>query len=146
MVFPYFLQFKSEFGNKVFTIWATVTLWSCFCWLYRTSPSLAAKNIINMILVFTIHWCSCVELFLMLLKRVFTMTSVFPCQYSVSLCPASFCTSRPNLPITPVVSWLPAFALQSPMLERTSFFGVSSRRYYRSSQNCSASSTLVVGA
>ena len=26
--------------------WATVISWSCFCWLYKASPSLAAKNII----------------------------------------------------------------------------------------------------
>ena len=26
-------------------IWATVSFRSCFCWLYRASPSLAAKNI-----------------------------------------------------------------------------------------------------
>ena len=38
-------------------IWATVSSWSCFCWLYRASPSLAAKNIINLILVLTIWWC-----------------------------------------------------------------------------------------
>ena len=37
--FPYFFQFKSEFGNKEFMIWATVSSWSCFCWLYRASPS-----------------------------------------------------------------------------------------------------------
>ena len=29
--FPYFLQFKSEFGNKEFMIWATVSSQSCFC-------------------------------------------------------------------------------------------------------------------
>ena len=29
--FPYFLQFKSEFGNKEFMVWATVNSWSCFC-------------------------------------------------------------------------------------------------------------------
>ena len=29
--FPYFLQFKSEFGNKEFMVWATVSSWSCFC-------------------------------------------------------------------------------------------------------------------
>ena len=40
----------TEFGNKEFMIWATVSSRSCFCWLYRASPSLAAKNIINMIL------------------------------------------------------------------------------------------------
>ena len=41
-------------------IWATVSSWSCFCWLYRASPSSAAKNIINMISVLTIWWCPCV--------------------------------------------------------------------------------------
>ena len=59
--FPYFLQFKSELGNKEFMVWATVSSWSCFCWLYRASPSLAAKNIINLISVVTICWCPCVE-------------------------------------------------------------------------------------
>ena len=32
-------------------IWDTVSSWYCFCWLYRTPPSLAAKNIINLISV-----------------------------------------------------------------------------------------------
>ena len=56
------------------------------------------------------------------------MTSVFSWQNSVSLCPASFCTSKLNLPITPGISWLPTFAFQSPMMKRTSFLSVSSRR------------------
>ena len=46
----------------------------------------------------------------------------------ISLCPASFCTPRPNLPVTPRISWLPTFAFQSPMMKRTSFGGVTSRR------------------
>ena len=50
-------------------IWATVSSWSCFCWLYRASPSLAAKNIINLILVLTIWWCPCVESSLVLLEE-----------------------------------------------------------------------------
>ena len=33
------------------------------------------------------------------------MTSAFSCQNSISLCCASFCTSRPNLPVTPGVSY-----------------------------------------
>ena len=41
-------------------IWATVSSWSCFCWLYRASPSSAEKNIINLILILTICWCPCV--------------------------------------------------------------------------------------
>ena len=67
--FPYFLEFKSEFSNKKFMIWATVSSWSCVCWLYRASPSLAAKNIINLILVLAIWWCSCVESSFVLLKE-----------------------------------------------------------------------------
>ena len=38
------------------------------------------------------------------------------------LCPASFCTPRPNLPVTPGISWLPTFAFQFPVMKRTSFF------------------------
>jgi len=41
--------------------WATVSSQSYFCWLYRASPSSAAKNIINLISVLTIWWCPCVE-------------------------------------------------------------------------------------
>ena len=67
--FPHFLQFKPVFGNKEFMIWATVSSWSCFCWLYRASPSLAAKNIVNLILVLTIWWCPCVESSLVLLEK-----------------------------------------------------------------------------
>ena len=42
-------------------IWATVSSWSRFWWLYRGSPSLAGKNIISLISVLTICWCPCVE-------------------------------------------------------------------------------------
>ena len=59
--FPHFLQFKSEFDIKEFMIWATVSSWSCFCWLYRASASSAAKNMINLISVLAIWWCPCVE-------------------------------------------------------------------------------------
>ena len=57
-------------------------------------------------------------------KRVFVMTSAFSWQNSISLCSASFCIPRPNLPVTPGVSWLPTFAFQSPVMKRTSFLGV----------------------
>ena len=63
------LPFKSEFGNTEFMIWATVRSQSCFCWLCRASPSLAAKNIINLVLVLTIWWCPCVESSLVLLEE-----------------------------------------------------------------------------
>ena len=45
------------------------------------------------------------------------MTSAFSWQNSVSLCPASFCTPRPNFSVTPGISWLPTFAFQSPMMK-----------------------------
>ena len=48
-------------------IWARFQ--SCFCWLYRASPPLAAKNIINLILVLTVWWCPCVESSLVLLEE-----------------------------------------------------------------------------
>ena len=58
-------------------IQATVSSQSCFCWLYRASPFLAAKNIINLISVSIIWWCPCVESSLLLLEEVFAMTRAF---------------------------------------------------------------------
>ena len=48
---------------------AFLSSWSCFCWPYRASPSLAAKNIINMISVLTIWICPHVESSLVLLEE-----------------------------------------------------------------------------
>ena len=67
--FAYFLQYKSEFYNKDFVIWTIVSFQCYFCWLYRASPTSAAKNIINLILVLTIQWFSCVESSLVLLEE-----------------------------------------------------------------------------
>ena len=92
-------------------IWATVRSRSCFCWLYSVSPSSAAKNVLNLILVSTIWWCPCVELSLVLLEA---MSSVFSWNNSVSLCPASFFTPGPNLLVLPGISWLLTFA-SSPL-------------------------------
>ena len=50
-------------------IWAIVSSWSCFCWLYRASPSLAAKNIINLISALIVWWCPHVESSLVLLEE-----------------------------------------------------------------------------
>ena len=87
--------------------------------------NLKIKNIslyINLILVLTNWWCPCVVLFLCCWKRMFTMTSVLSWQNSVSLCPASFCTSRPNFPAILVISRLPTFAFQSSIMKTASFF------------------------
>ena len=51
----------------------------------------------------------------MLLKKSVCYDQCVPWQNSVSLCPASFCTPRPNLPVSPGISWLPSFAFQYPM-------------------------------
>ena len=104
-------------------IWATVSSWSSFCWLYRASPSLAAKNIINRISVLTIWWCPCVESSLVLLEEgVFYDQCVLLAKLYFSLCPASFCIPRPNLPVTLSVSWLPTFTFQSPIMKRHLFW------------------------
>ena len=50
------------------------------------------------------------------------MTSAFSWHNSISFCPASFCTPRPNLPGTPGVSGLRTFAFQSSIMKRTSFW------------------------
>ena len=47
------------------------------------------------------------------------MTRAFSWQSSVSLCPASFCTLRPNLSVIPGISWLPTFTFQSRIMKRT---------------------------
>ena len=67
-------------------IWATVSSRSCLCCLYRVSPSLTTKNIISLISVLTIWWCSCVKLSLVLLKK----GDCYDWQGSVGLCPLHF--------------------------------------------------------
>ena len=103
-------------------IWATASSSSCFCWLYRVSPSLAAKNIINLILVLTIVVMSMCRVFSCVLGRGYFLWPVVSLGKIGKLWPASFCTVRPNLPVTPGVSWLPTFAFQSPIMKRTFFF------------------------
>ena len=66
--FPYFLKFNCQFANKEFMIQGTVSSQSCFGWLYRASPSLAAKNTSSLISVLTIWWCPCVESSLVFLE------------------------------------------------------------------------------
>ena len=55
---------------------STVISQSWFCWLYKTSLSLAAKNIINLISVLTTWWCSCVESSLVLLELSFKFQQI----------------------------------------------------------------------
>ena len=66
------------------------------------------------------------SLFLCCWKRMFAMTSAFSWQNSFSLCPASFCTPRPNLPVTPGIFWIPILHSRT-LWWKGIFFGISSR-------------------
>ena len=69
----------------------------------------------------TIWWCPCVESSLVLLEEgVYYM---FSWQNSISLWPASFCTLRQNLPVTPGISWLPTLH-SSPLQQKGHLFWV----------------------
>ena len=121
--FPIFFQFKPEFCTKELMIWAIINSRFCFCWLYRASPSLAAKNIMNLILVLPIWWCPCVETSLGLLGQA--MTSMFSRQNCYPL-PCFILYWKAKMPV--ILAWFPTFAFQSPMMKRASSFGDSSRR------------------
>ena len=108
-------------------IWATVSSRSCFCWLYGDFPSLAAKNIINLIEVLTVWWYPCIESSLMSLEEGICYDQ---CIFLAKLCLAfaGLCfVLKAKFAFTPGISWLPTFAFQSPMMKRMSFLGVSSK-------------------
>ena len=67
-----------------FMIWGTVSSQSCFCWLDRAFPSLAAKNIINLILLLTIWWLSMCRVFSCVVGNGKTLLCYW--ENSVSLC------------------------------------------------------------
>ena len=106
MVFPAFFN-----SNLNFTIKSQGLSHSqsqcCFSWLHRASPSLTAKNIINLISVLAISWCPCV---------VFSCVAGRRCL----LWPVHSPGKTLYLPVTPGVSWLATFAFQSPIMKRTS--------------------------
>ena len=143
MVFPTFFNLSLNLATR--TSWSEPQSAPNFCWLCRTSPSSDAKNIINLISVLTIWWCPRAESSLVLSEEGVCYDQCVLLGNSVSPCLASFCPPRPNLLVTPGISWLHTFA--SSMMKRTYYFGVSSRRSYRSSLNhsTSASSALEVG-
>ena len=83
-------------------IWATVSSWSSFCWLYRVSPSFAAKYIINLISVLTIWWCPCVESSLVLLEEGVFHGPDISGSYAILLFTASNLASI----ISPIHNWV----------------------------------------
>ena len=95
-----------------------------FCWLYRTSPSLAAKNIINLILVLTIWWCPCVESFLVLLEEG---VCYYQCVLLAKLCwplPCFILYSKAKFARYFRYLLTSYFCIPVPYNERTSFLGV----------------------
>jgi len=121
VVFPTF--FNSSLNLAIRSSWSEPQeAPSLACWLYRASPSFAAMNISNLILILTIWWCPSVESSLVLLEECICYDCWFPWQNSVSLCPASFCNPRPNLSVIPCISWLLTFAFQSSTMKGKSFF------------------------
>ena len=66
MVFPTFFDLRLNFAIR--RSWPEPQS-TCLCWLYWASPSLATKNIINLISVLTIWWCPCVESSLVFLEE-----------------------------------------------------------------------------
>ena len=94
-------------------VWATVSSRSCFCWLYRASPSLAARNRINLILVLTIWWCPCVEYSLVLLEKGVCYDQCVPLPCFILYSKAKFaCNSR---------CFLTSY-FYIPIMKRTSFW------------------------
>ena len=140
MVFStFFLQFKPEFCNKELTIWTTVAPglvfgdFSIFSCKYNQTDFGIGHLMMAMCRVFLLcYW-----------KSVFSMTIIFSRQNSVRLCPTSFCIPRPNLPVTPDISWLPTLGIPIPYDEKDIFFGVSSIRSCSSSWNCSTLALVV---
>ena len=88
----------------------------------------------NLILVLPIWWCPCVESSPVLLEEGVCYDQCVLLAKLLAFA-ASFCTQRLNLLVTPGISWFPTFAFWSPMMKRTSFLGISSRRSCRSSEN-----------
>ena len=112
-------------------IWAIVSSQSFFCRLYRASP-FGCKEYSQSDF--------CIDHLMMSMCRVFSWVVgrgclLWPvCSLGKTLLAFgllhSVLTPRPNLTVIPRISWLPIFAFQSPMMKRTSIFGVSSRRVF----------------
>ena len=129
--FLYCLQFKSEFGNKEFMIWATVSSQSCFCWLYRASPPLATENIINFISVLMIWWCPCVVFSCVVGRGCLLWPVHFLGKTLLAFALLHFVLQDQTCLLLQVSLDL-HFCIPVPFNEKDIFLGVSSRRFCRS--------------
>ena len=101
--------------------WATVSSVPVlvFCWLYQASPSLAAKNIINMISVLTIWWFQCVESPLGLLEKcVCNDWHVLLTKLLASALLHFVLQGQTCLLCHVSISWLSTFIFQSPLMKK----------------------------
>ena len=107
-------------------IWATVSSWSCFwdfsilgCKEYNQFVFSVDHLVMSMYTVFShIVGKGCL---------IWPVRSL-----GKTLLPFALLLQGQILPVTPGISWLLTFAFQSPIMKRTSFGGVSSRRSCRS--------------
>ena len=135
---PYFIQLESEFCIKELIVWITVSSQSCFYWPDRASPSLAEKNMINLISVLTIWWCPCVESSLVLLEEGVCYDQ---CILLAKPLPHFILYSKAKLVCCSRYLLTSYFCLPVPYDEKDIFF-VSFRKCCRSSWNQSTSASL----
>ena len=107
-------------------IWDTVSSQSCFWWLYRASPTLAAKNIINVTSVLTIWWRPCVEFSLVLLEESVWYDQCILGKTLLAFDMLHF-VLQGQICLLLQVSLDFLFLNQSLVMKRTSLLGVSSR-------------------
>ena len=100
-------------------IWATVSPWSCFCWLYRASLSSAAKDIVSLLLsrvcLFATAWVSACQASLPIinsqnLPKLMSIESVMPSNHLI-LC-------HPLLLLPSIFSSIRVFSKESVLCMR----------------------------
>ena len=96
--------------------WATVSSWSCFCWLYRASPSSTAKSIINLIFVLTI-WLSMKRVFSCAVGRRCLLWPVHSLGKSLLAFVLLHFVLQGQICLFLQLSWLPIFAFQTPIMK-----------------------------
>ena len=128
-------------------IWATVCSRSCFCSLYRASPSIAAKNKIILVLVLTIRWCPCVESSLVLLERGCLLWLVHSLGITLLAFDVLRFVLRSQICLLIQVSLNFIICISVPYNKKNIFWGggVGSRRSCRSSYNHSTSASDITG-
>ena len=96
-------------------IWATVSSQSCFCWLYKASSLLAAKNIINLILILTIWWCPYV-VFSCVVGRGCLLWPLCSLDKTLLAFDLLCFVLQGYICLLLHISWLPTFSFKSPIM------------------------------